>query len=135
MVEELIPIVLFLTIGGVFVLAYYFRYRTRQDIQTTVRTAIERDAPLSPELIETLSRSIANPHADLRRGVVSLAIGLAFFLMAGLIGEEDAEGPLMAIAMFPILVGIAYLGLWFFVGRNQQPAARPGSIGTATGID
>ena len=39
---DLVPIVLFLTIGGVISLIYYFRYRTRQAIQQTVRTALEQ---------------------------------------------------------------------------------------------
>lgn len=120
--DDLIPIVLFLTIGGVFALAFYFRYRSRHDVQTTVRAAIERGDPLSPEIIETLATSIASPHADLRRGIISLALGAAVYLMAILIGEPDAEGPLAALAMFPLLLGLAYLGLWFFTGRKSESA-------------
>jgi len=119
MAEELIPIILFLTLGGVFALAYYFRFRTRKEIQTTVRAAIERGESLSPELIESLSMSLSNPYSDVRRGVISIAIGIAVFVFAGLIGEEDAEGPLMAVAMFPLLIGAAYLGLWFFISRPR----------------
>jgi len=120
MIEELIPIVLFLTIGGVFVMAYYFRFRTRREIQSTVRAAIEKGQELSPELIEGLMDSLNSRHADLRRGVIFLALGAALFIMGGLLGEEDARRPLMAVAMFPILVGSAYLGLWFFIARRQN---------------
>ena len=116
---DLIPIVLFLTIGGVFALAFYLKYRTRHDVQNTVRAAIERGESLSPELIETLATSISSPYADLRKGVISLALGAAGMSFAALIGEEDAMGPIMALSTFPILVGIAYLGLWFFIGRNK----------------
>jgi hypothetical protein len=116
---DLIPIVLFLTIGGVFALAFYLKYRTRHDVQNTVRAAIERGESLSPELIETLATSISSPYADLRKGVISLALGAAGMSFAALIGEEDAMGPIMALSTFPILVGIAYLGLWYFIGRNK----------------
>lgn len=126
--DELIPIVLFLVIGGIFALAFYFKYRTRHDIQHTVRTAIERGDPLSPEIIETLASSLASPHADLRRGIISLALGAAIYLAAVLIGEPDAMGPLTAVSMFPILVGLAYLGLWYFVGR-RSPVARRANAG------
>ena len=119
MSEDLLPIVLFLTIGGVFALAFYLKYRTRHDVQNTVRTAIERGESLSPELIETLATSISSPYADLRKGVISLALGAAGMSFAALIGEEDAMGPIMALSTFPILVGIAYLGLWYFIGRNK----------------
>ncbi|MFV2089156.1 MAG: DUF6249 domain-containing protein [Pseudomonadales bacterium] len=117
--ETWIPIVMFLTIGVVLALIAYFRFRTRGEIQSTVRAAIERGQELSPDLIESLMETLTTKHADLRRGIISLAIGAAFFLFAGFIGEEDAEGPLMGVAMFPALIGIGYLGLWFFIGRNK----------------
>ena len=117
--EDLVPIVLFVTIGAVFALAFYLKYRTRHDVQNTVRAAIDRGESLSPELIETLAVSIASPFADLRKGVISLALGAAAMAFATLLGEEDARGPIMALASFPILVGIAYLGLWYFTGRNR----------------
>ena len=119
MAADLVPIVLFLTIGGVFAVAFYLKYRTRHDVQNTVRAAIERGESLSPELIETLAVSISSPFADLRKGVISLALGAAGMSFAVLLGEEDAVGPIMALSTFPILVGIAYLGLWFFTGRNR----------------
>ena len=48
---DLIPIVLFITIGAVFALAFYLKYKTRHDVQNTVRVAIERGESLSPEII------------------------------------------------------------------------------------
>ena len=122
MLDDLVPIVLFLTIGGVFALALYLKYRTRHDVQNTVRTAIERGDPLSPEIIETLATSIASPHADLRKGVIALAFGAAFCLLGVFVDEPDAVGPLTGVSMFPILIGVAYLGLWFFIGRKRELA-------------
>ncbi len=120
--EDLIPIVLFLTIGGVFALAFFLKYKARHDIQHTVRVAMERGEALSPELIETLATSIASPYADLRRGVISLAFGAAGVAFAVLLGQEDATAPIMALSTFPIVVGLAYLGLWVFIGRERQAA-------------
>ena len=126
--EDLIPIVLFLAIGGTIALAFYFKYKTRHDVQHTVRTAIEKGDPLSPEIIETLAASLTSPYADLRRGVISLALGAGIYLFAILLDEPEAVGPLSAVAMFPILVGLAYLGLWYFIGRknlvNRREPAR-----------
>ena len=120
MIEELVPVVAILSVFGVIGFAFYLRYRTRTEIQTTVRAAIERGQDLSPDLIEGLMDSLTTRHADLRRGVISLAVGAAFFGFAGLVGEEEAVGPLMAIGMFPILIGLAYLGLWFFLSRERE---------------
>jgi hypothetical protein len=116
--DILVPISLFLVIGTVISLSFYFRYRTRQEIQSTVRAAIERGQELTPEVLDGLSDALNSRHGDLRRGVISLAIGIALFLFAGLIGEPDAEGPLRAISAFPLLLGAGYLGLWFFLRRK-----------------
>ncbi len=119
MTHDLIPIVLFITIGAVFALIFYLKYKTRHDVQNTVRAAIDKGESLSPELIESLAVSISSPHADLRKGVISLAIGVAGVSFAAMLGEEDATGPIMALSTFPILLGLAYLGLWYFIGRNK----------------
>lgn len=119
MTDDLIPIVLFLTIGGVVSLIYYFRYRTRQAIQQTVRTALEQGQTLTPEVLEGLTDSLQSRNADLRRGVISITIGIAIFAFGNLVGEEDARAPLMAISAFPTLIGLAYLGLWFFLKRER----------------
>lgn len=129
MIDDLVPIVLFLTIGAGFGLAIYFRYRTRHDIQNTVRAAVERGDPLSPELIEALATSVTSPHADLRKGVIALAFGAAFYLMGFFIGEPDAIGPIAGVSMFPILIGLAYLGLWFFIGRGRERTASARAAG------
>jgi hypothetical protein len=120
MSENLIPIVLFITIGGVIALNFYFRNRTRQAVQQTVRAAIEKGQQLTPEVLEGLTDSLNSRNGDLRRGVISLTIGIAIFAFGMLLGEEDATAPLTAIAAFPVLIGIAYLGLWFFLKRKQD---------------
>ncbi len=118
--EMLIPIVLFIVIGIVMVLFFYFRHRTRGEIQLTVRAAMEHGQQLTPEVLESLTDSLNSRNGDLRRGVISIAIGGAFFAFATLLGQEDAIGPLMAISAFPFLVGVAYLGLWFFLKRKTD---------------
>jgi hypothetical protein len=108
-----------LTTGGVIALVFYFRFRTRREIQTTVRAAIERGQELSPELIEGLMESLTTKHGDLRKGIISLAIGLAIFLAGGFIPDENGEAAFRAIALFPLFVGLGYLGLWFFISRKK----------------
>ncbi|MEJ2087484.1 MAG: DUF6249 domain-containing protein [Gammaproteobacteria bacterium] len=122
MLEELIPIVAILTVFGVLAYIFYLRYRHRQDIQQTLRAALDKGHDLSPELIASLAANIGGPHADLRRGVIAIAVGVALAGFAALVGEEDAQGPLMGLAMFPALVGVAYIGLWWFIGRRKEEA-------------
>jgi hypothetical protein len=86
MPETMVPIVLFLTIGAVIMLNFYFRYRTRQAIQLTVRTAIEQGQQLTPDVLEGLTDSMNSRNGDLRRGIISITIGVAIAAFVRLLG-------------------------------------------------
>lgn len=115
---ELIPITLFIVVGIAVGLAFYFRYRTRKEVQESVRIAIDKGQELTPELLKSLGEAREPKSADFRRAFISIAIGLAFVIFALVLNEEDALRPLIAISAFPFLLGIAYLGLWRF-GHNS----------------
>ena len=118
-VAVFIPIVSVIVIGAIFASFFYYRHKTRTEIQTTVRAAIERGQELTPEVLERLSDSLNTKFGDLRRGVISIAIGIAFFVFAYFLDQEEAMGPLMGISAFPFLIGIAYIGLWYFTRRKD----------------
>jgi len=111
---EWVPIAMFLSIAAVAGLFMYFRYRAKQDVQTTVQSALEKGQELSPELLDKLGDSLPSPKSDLRRGVMAITVGIAIGVFSYLLGEEDAQGPLMAVSAFPLLIGVAYLGLQKF---------------------
>jgi hypothetical protein len=62
------------------------------------------------------------PNHDLRRGVILLAVGLAFVAVglafyAGLYfvgGASETFAVFASIGAFPALIGMAYIGLWYF---------------------
>ncbi|WP_405239642.1 DUF6249 domain-containing protein [Lentisalinibacter orientalis] len=116
--EILVPITLFISIAVVFALAFMYRARQREQIQLTVRQAIDKGQELTPELLEKLGHTGAQPHSDLRRGVIAVAIGLGIGAFGIILGQEDAMRPLVAIGAIPLLIGVAYLGLWKFAGRD-----------------
>lgn len=109
-----IPIVLFLVIGVVLCTFFFLRYRARQEIQHTLRFAVEHGKELSPELLEALHADLGGGNRDLRRGVISVALAIAVGVFALL--EQEAE--LLGIAAFPLMVGVAYIGLWYFNPRR-----------------
>ena len=112
MEDAIIPVAVFI-VGAVIVFTImYFKYKSRRDLQVTIRQAIDKGNELTPELLERMSEPKRNTSSDLRRGVIAIAIGIAFVLFGFLIDEEDAIRPMMGIGMFPILVGVAYLMLW-----------------------
>ncbi|MGB5247876.1 MAG: DUF6249 domain-containing protein [Woeseia sp.] len=112
MVEELIPIVMFLSIALVLGLFYWFRYLARREMQRTVRIALERGNELSPELLDRLGEPRKSAGGDLRRSLIAIAIGLGVGLFGVALGEEDAVRPLFAASLLPLFIGIAYFILW-----------------------
>ena len=95
-------------------LALYFRARNRRTVFDAIKLITERGEPVAPELMEALVQDKASPYADLRRGVVFLAIAVATGVFAVVLGEGDAIRPLLGIAAFPGLIGLAYIGLHVF---------------------
>ncbi|MGB5622182.1 MAG: DUF6249 domain-containing protein [Gammaproteobacteria bacterium] len=111
---EWVPIVMFISLALIAVLYFYFRFRTRREMQHTVRAALDKGAELSPELLQQLGEPQRPKNADLRRGIIGVFLGIAFGAFGVLLGEEDAVRPMLAIGSFPLLIGVAYLGLWKF---------------------
>jgi hypothetical protein len=110
--STIVPIVLFLAVALTFCVRYYFAHRTRQETQNTVRVALERGQPLSPELLDRLGQSPPPKRNDLRRGVVGVCLGIGLAAFGLVLGQEDAVRPMLAVAMVPLLLGLAYLVLW-----------------------
>ncbi|ANO50242.1 DUF6249 domain-containing protein [Woeseia oceani] len=112
MSEELIPVVMFIMIGVVITTAFYFKHRTRAEIQKTVRVVLEKGQELSPELLDSLGEPKKSGNHDLRRALVFMALALATATFGYLLNEEDVAEKLVAIAMFPFFISLAYLAMW-----------------------
>ena len=110
--EDLVPIVLFLAIALTYCVKYYFAHRTRQDVQSTVRVALERGDPLTPDLLDRLVQAPPPKRTDLRRGVIGIGLGIGLGIFGLVVGEPDAVRPMLAVGMVPLLLGLAYLILW-----------------------
>jgi len=121
--DIVVPTVMFAAIVGIVWLVSYFNSRKRLTIHETLRHAIDKGQTLSPELLQNMSLVTDPVRADLRRGVLFLAFGAAFGVLAALIGHEEADAltPMLGVATFPIFLGIAYIGLWAF-GRGKSQA-------------
>jgi hypothetical protein len=126
-----IPISFFIMIISVVWLFQHFAMRKRMEAFQTLRLAIEKGQPVTPETLEAMAR-LSSPIADLRRGVVFVAIALGFALFATIIswgrpaGEEEWQEvmrALYAVATFPLSIGLAFLGLHFFANENKRRQA------------
>ena len=116
--DEFIPIVMFTIIGIVFVVWFYFKFKSKVEAQQTIRLALEKGTELSPEFIKQIGEPEPPKDRDLRRGMIWIALGLGMVLLALGINDDEAIGPLMGTASFPALIGVAHLIMWRYGARK-----------------
>jgi len=120
-VEELwIPIVAIVAPAAVVALFAWLRYRGRNDMQQTIRLALDKGQELSPELVDRLGHPKASKDKDLRLAMIWLAIaaGLALCGFAVPDPSGNAFRGCLAGAAFPFAIGVAYLLIWRFSDRD-----------------
>lgn len=118
MTEDMVPIVMFISVAVVVIAAYWFRYRARDGVQQTIRIALDKGQDLSPELIDRLGHPKAPKNKDFRLAILWLAIAVGLVLIAFVIPEPEAFRGILAGAAFPFTIGIAYLILQKFANRD-----------------
>jgi len=119
--EELIPIVMFISIAVVIGLFFWFKYRSRSEVQATIRSVIEKGQELSPEVIDRLGHPVPPKHRDLRLALIWLALA-AGLTLCGLAVPDPTENALrgcLAGAAFPFCIGVAYLVMWRFASNER----------------
>jgi hypothetical protein len=119
--EIIIPISLFGAVVLIVWLISFYGLKRRVEVFQTLRVAIEKGQEISPEAMAAMAR-MSPPNRDLRLGVLFIAIALAFGALGGLIGSNhpDAIRPLLGVAVFPLFLGLAFLGLHFFANDKSK---------------
>ncbi|MAM70144.1 MAG: hypothetical protein CMP91_03235 [Gammaproteobacteria bacterium] len=122
--ELMIPILIVLSIPLIAWLYFYFRQRSNEEVQLTLRTMIEKGHQLSPELLETLSFPKQNtPEKDLRRGVRMISIGISIVVLGFFIGEatrNELSFIIVGIAAAFGIMGLTYIGFWKFMPDREK---------------
>jgi len=123
MAEELIPIVMFISLAAVLIFLFWFRFRSRESMNQTIRLALDKGQELSPELIDRLGHPKAGKYKDLRLGVIWLSIAAGLALLGFAVGEfaEEALHGTLASAALPFAIGIGYLILHKVTGDDEDP--------------
>ena len=115
--EIIIPIAAFGFVLTIIWLIGLFGQRKRQAIHETIRLAMEKGQELSPQMIKDMSL-ITNPRvSDLRRGIVLMSIAVAFCLIGFInlaVHDGRATVEIFSVAVFPGMIGRAYIALWRF---------------------
>lgn len=114
--DILVPIFLFGALVAMMWVFSHYNYKKRLTAHETLRLAVEKGQQVSPELVERMSYLNDPVKSDLRRGILLIAFGIAFIIL-GLVmptDEPEAVRGVVAISSFPVVLGLAYLGLWRF---------------------
>ncbi|WP_371396883.1 DUF6249 domain-containing protein [Fretibacter rubidus] len=120
MEEIVVPIALFSIIPVIVGLVVFNRRKAQEAMSEVIKEIVSKGEPLTPEIVQSLGVRQKPKHADLRTGLILIAIGIATIFLGGAIPEDEAQTVFGGLAMFPILVGAVLVGLWAFIGRKSD---------------
>lgn len=120
----------FLMVAAIIIVPRWFKAREREQLQQTLRAALEKGQPLDPEVVAAIGKDIKpapTAQRDFRNGVIWLAVGLGILAFSffddfrintdGVV--MDFGGGLTGIAAIPIIIGLAFIVLSFF-NKNKD---------------
>jgi hypothetical protein len=108
----------FASLAAIVISAFFFSYKKRIVVYDAIKVAIEKTGSVDPALVEAIIRDNVGPFADLRKGIILIAVAAAFAVLGFSIPDDEAVRPMLGIAAFPGLVGFAYVGFHFFAPRE-----------------
>lgn len=119
MEDILVPIAFFAIIPFTVWAVSSFRHKSMKAATDVMKTMVEKGETLTPETIRSLGIRPRRKHGDLRTGLILIALAVATIFLGGAIPEKEAQQVFAGFAMFPLLVGLVYVGLWTFIGRKN----------------
>lgn len=119
MEEVLVPIALFAIIPVTVWAVAAHRHKSMKAATEVMKAMVDKGESLTPEAIRALGIRPRRKHGDLRTGLILIALAIATIFLGGAIPEKEAQQVFGGLAMFPLLVGLVYVGLWTFIGRKN----------------
>lgn len=120
MEDVLVPLGLFAIIPVIVWSVSRFRHRSFLAKSEVLKSMIDRGETPTTEFIAALGVQPKKRHGDLRVGLILVAISIATILFGGAIPDDEATRIMGGIAMFPLLVGLVYMVMWFAFGRKED---------------
>lgn len=109
MSDLMIPISILIAFTLLIGANIFFRHKNKKEVQITIRKIIDQGGNITPEVLAKLGSFKSAKALDLRRSLVLIALGIACAISGLLIERTDLA---FAIAVFPLLLGIALLISW-----------------------
>jgi len=104
-----IPITIAICLTLIALARLCFDYNHKKGVQLTIRKALDKEEPLSLEVVESIKSANKSNAIDLRRGSLLLALGSAVIIASALLNFLNIG---LAIAAFPITLAAGFLILW-----------------------
>lgn len=118
--DILVPLAFFAIIPVSIWAVSAYRAKSHKATIGLLETMANKGEPITPDLVKTLGVRRKPKHADLRTGLILIAITLGLFIFAGVIPDDEAPTIITALAAFPGLIGAVFVGLWFFLTRKDE---------------
>lgn len=113
-VAILVPLSFFIALLGLVGGTLWFRFRGERLKQETLRLMIDKGTEIPAAFFAPKARA---KDADMRRGVVLVAIGIGIALFVG-VGMQELR--MATVGAVPILTGAGYLMVWRLQRRNDS---------------
>ena len=87
----------------------------------TIRMAIEKDPSIAEPLLDRMAAPAESSTSDDRIGLILFAVGVATVLASLTAGDTGGWTDYgIGAAMFPLIVGIALMGRYFWIQRAKR---------------
>ena len=96
------------------------RRKSHDATTEVIKSMIEKGETVTPETIQALGVRPKQKHTDLRIGLILIALAIATMLFGGVIPEDEAQEVFVGLSMFPLLIGVVYVGLWALITRKSE---------------
>jgi uncharacterized protein DUF6249 len=122
----LVPISLFLMVLGIVWISVNASMQKRKATLRVVEEAIRAGQTMTPDTIQALGMPNKNHNADLKSGLVLIAVAAAFVVLGLMLGSTDEDGEITrimaAVASFPGFIGLVLVGFGL-MGRKKDADA------------
>ncbi|HET9159750.1 MAG TPA: DUF6249 domain-containing protein [Caulobacteraceae bacterium] len=127
----LVPLFGMVFVGAIVITPMVLRSQERQRLLSTLRQMHEEGQQLTPEMLDAirphdpLGRLPSSPVADLRRGLILIAVALGLVILGAVLdtgydGALHPVWPVIGAAAFPGLIGLAFVAMFMFKLNTQK---------------
>ena len=108
----------------IYLILYFSNLRTAKRMDTLIKM-VDKGVTVDPEMLEMLNEP-SGPRADMRKGMVWLAVGIPLTL--GIMFQEG--GSAWIFGLIPVFIGIAYLlAMKFELDKEKEEEAKQSQLG------